>query len=396
MTRLLLLLLPLVAWVAGSKLAPPAATGPAITWQRMVLDEKFRGEGAAIVDCNNDGKPDVVVGDYWYAAPDWKRHVLRPSKQAAGYNPHAYSDAFCIYPGDFNADGWMDVIVIPFPGAACFWYENSRDPSQPWKAHPVWRSACNETPIFVDLFKDGKPVLVMGIQPEGQMCWFAPSGDGGKPWEPKLISEPKAPGTNPFSHGLGAGDVNGDGRLDVIVKEGWWEQPAEGRTAAKPWAFHRAPLGEDCANMYALDLDGDGLADVVSSSAHRRGVWWYRQRKDQKPEESFQRFDILGDVTQTHALCQADVNGDGLADFITGKRWWAHGPRGDIDPNGKSTLYWIEARPGSPPTFAAHLIDDNSGIGTQFAVADANGDGLPDVAVANKKGVFLFLQQRPK
>jgi hypothetical protein len=261
----------------------------------------------------------------------------------------------------------------------------------------VWRSACNETPQYVDLFGDGKKVVLMGIQPEGQMCWFQPSADVTKPWEMHAISGPQAPGTNPFSHGLGVGDVNGDGRLDVIVKEGWWEQPSDARLSERPWPFHKARLGEDCADMYAHDVDGDGLADVLSSSAHRRGVWWHRQLPDSDGSR-FAQSDILTFFTQTHAMHFVDMNGDGRKDLVTGKRWWAHGRTGDVDPTSPAVLYWVEiaGEKGGRPRFVPHLIDDNSGVGTSFAIGDVNGDGLPDVAVANKKGVFVFEQVRRK
>src|SRR5262249_28166982 len=151
-----------------------------------------------------------------------------------------------------------DLIVIDFPGAPCYWLENPKGSSDHWKKHVIWPSACNETPLYIDLFGTGKRVLVMGWQPEdtaqkrqtgknskekkkqmeaqpkrkeheGQMAWFTPGKDPYELWEMHPISEPSSPGHEipgkfRFSHGLGVGDVNGDGRLDVICTKGWWEQ----------------------------------------------------------------------------------------------------------------------------------------------------------------------------
>jgi hypothetical protein len=101
-------------------------------------------------------------------------------------------------------------------------------------------------------------------------------------------------------------------------------------------------------------------------------------------------------VSQTHALHFVDINGDGIKDLVTGRRWWAHGPRGDALPTEPAFLFWFEGKKGSDGimTFIPHLIDDDSGIGTQFAIADISGDGLLDIIISNKKGLFVFEQVR--
>jgi hypothetical protein len=284
----------------------------------------------------------------------------------------------------------------------------------------IWYSACNETPQYVDLFGNGKRVLIMGWQPvrnlvegpaghftiqtaenEGQMAWFAPGKDPTKLWEMHPISEPSTPGhpvpgTFKFSHGLGIGDVNGDGRQDVLCTGGWWEQPA--KDEGRPWTFHPADLGDDCADMYVYDVNGDGRPDVLSTSAHRYGIWWHEQLAGPDGKDTrFVQLDLLPHLfSQSHALHFVDINGDGLKDLVTGKRFWAHGPTGDVDANDPAVLYWFEAQKtrGGGTRFIPHEIDNDSGIGTQFAVADVNGDKLPDIVVANKKGVFVFEQVR--
>ena len=387
-----------VFWVISLPVAnaqtKPGVLAQNIYWKRTVLDTKFRSEGVAVADINKDGKPDVVVGDFWYEAPNWKMHPIRKSAAPDGFDPARYSNCMVCFVGDFNQDGWPDVGIIGFPGAACHWYENPQNKGE-WKEHLIWRSACNETPLFADLFKDGQPRLIMAIQPEGQMCWLAPDKDASKPWVVHPISVKKAPYTEQFAHGLGLGDLNGDGRPDVIVPKGWWEQPADAKSSDKPWTFHPVMLGDLAADMFAVDIDGDGRIDVVSSSAHQRGIWWHQNVVGPKGPEFRTRM-IFNDFTQTHAMHHVDINGDGQKDFVTGKRWWAHGAKGDVDPAFPAVLYWIEvSRPtGLPPVFKGHLIDADSGIGTQFSIADLNGDSLPDVIIANKKGVFIFEQTR--
>jgi hypothetical protein len=150
--------------------------------------------------------------------------------------------------------------------------------------------------------------------------------------------------------------------------------------------------------MYAVDVDGDGVADVLSSSAHGIGIWWHRQIRG-KDGSAFRTMDLFPRlVSQTHAMVMADVNGDGVLDFVTGKRWWAHGAKGDVNPNDPARLFWFQAvrNKDGMLSFTPHEIDNDSGVGTQFFVGDVNGDGLLDVVISNKKGTFLFEQVRAK
>src|SRR5262245_21628448 len=287
------LLIVAVALVAGA-LRPPLAeavdppAAPKITWKKTVLDRQFRSEGVAVADVNKDGKIDVLNGEYWYEAPDWTPHEMQPFFDHAKETQDGlkgYSRVFFCWADDINGDGWQDLIVIDFPGAPCYWMENPKGQSRGpdgkqlhWKKHTIWHSACNETPLYTDLLGNGKRVLVMGYQPEGKkqdgnegrMAYFTPDPkDPTAKWIAHPISDPDkpgAPGTQRFSHGLGAGDINGDGRADVICTGGWWEQPEkpDGKT---PWKFTPANFGAACADMFAYDVDGNGLNDVISTSA---------------------------------------------------------------------------------------------------------------------------------
>jgi VCBS repeat protein len=278
-----------------------------------------------------------------------------------------------------------------------WWLENPKKPDTQWPQHVLTPVTNNESPQFVDVDGDGKLDLLAAFAPdpksfdgpERRMGFMTRTSDPLALWKIHSVSAREAPGTKRYSHGVGLGDINRDGRKDIVVTQGWWEAPAKLTDAE--WQFHAAPLGEDCAQMHVFDFDGDGDNDVLSTAAHRVGMWWH----EQLPEGKWQTHLIDDSFTQTHALCLADINGDGLPDFVTGKRWWAHGPKGDVNPGDPAVMYWFELkREGNKPTWIPHQFDHDSGVGTQFEVADVNADGLLDVVTSNKKGVYYFEQER--
>jgi hypothetical protein len=381
--------------LASATLVSAQESGSKITFKKTAIDPTFRSEGVAVGDFNRDGKPDIAAGTVWYEAPDWKMHAT--VEKAPEHDPHAYSRSFQTFADDVNGDGWTDILVVEFPGEATVWLENPQGKEGPWKRHVAAPVTNNESPQLVDVDGDGKLDLLAAFSPdpknfdgpERRMGYYTRTKDPTAAWTAVGVSATAAPGTTRFSHGIGTGDINGDGRSDIVVPQGWWEAP-EDRTAGE-WKFHPASLGENCAQMFVYDFDGDGDADVLSTAAHLVGMWWHEQLADGQ----WKTHEIDRSFTQTHALCLADMNGDGLPDFVTGKRWWAHGPKGDIDPDKPAVVFWFELqRKDGKATWIPHQIDHDSGVGTQFEVADVSGDGLLDIVTSNKKGTYYFEQGR--
>lgn len=360
-------------------LATLAAVAAEPRFEKRQLDPRFRSEGVAAADFNNDGRLDVATGNLLYLGPDWQPQpmVAEPKE----FDPKGYSSSFLCFAEDVSRDGWMDLVVVGFPGQETAWLQNPGAAGGAWNRYPAMGQTGNESPLWVDVDRDGRRELLFT---SGQGVAVArPRTDVAQPWEvlPLGAAGDPAPG-----HGLGFGDVNGDGYEDVLCPEGWWE--GCGNPASTPWPFHRAKLSESCAQMAVMDVDGDGDADILSSSAHAYGIWWAEQTP-----AGWVLHEVDKSVSQTHALHLADINRDGLTDFVTGKRFWAH-TQGDPGIDEPSILCWFELqRRDGKPVWTRHVIDENSGVGLHAQVVDVDLDGRLDVVASNKKGVHVFFQR---
>lgn len=356
-----------------------------IEFVKTHLDNRFRSEGVAVADFNNDGQMDIACADVYFAGPDWE--LVEMTAEPNVFDPKQYSESFVNAADDVDGDGWVDLIVMGFPGRETIWLENPGQAGGLWEAHMILQETNNESPTYTDIDGDGTAELVCSSG--DKFVIVRRSDDVRQPWTMTPISTSMPNRTQRYFHGLGIGDINGDGRKDVLIPQGWFEAPQNLDEHEGPWAFHEADLGEECGQMHVFDFDGDGDADVVSSSAHRYGVWWHEQT-----DSGWMTHTIDESFSQTHSMCFADINGDGTPDIVTGKRWWAHNG-GDPGSDEPVLVHWFEVgRENGQPQFAKHLADSNSGIGTQFVVHDVNGDGQLDIVTANKQGVFYLEQRR--
>ncbi len=368
------------------------------------ISDMYYSWGADAGDYNKDGHIDIVSGPYIYFGPDFTRHKEIYPAVAVGPSKE-FSRTHVQFTYDFNGDGWPDILNTP-PAATL--YINPKGESRRWTGYEALSSVQSESTDFVDIDGDGKPELVYAAQGAFRFAKPDPNDITAK-WIEYNVSGPGYA----MAHGIGTGDINGDGRLDILGAVGWWEQPA---TLQKDvtWKYHPVAFGRYAnranniggALMAVYDANGDGLNDVVCNlNVHGFGLAWFEQKRDAAGNISFVRHIIsddyskksAGDVTfsQAHGATFADVDNDGVKDFIVGKRFFTHlDNMYDPDSYGAPVIYWYRTvrdkkAPGGA-RFVPELIHNRSGAGSEITAIDLNKDGAVDIITATNRGTFIF------
>ncbi len=352
--------------------------------KHLVADERY--ESAGCFDVNNDGILDIVSGAWWYEGPDFKRRHPVGEVQAEG----EYYDDFSTIALDVNGNGYLDFITGGWWGNTLRWRENPGDPAQEWPEHVIAEVGNVETTRAWDVDGDGQLELVPNC-PGGPLQVF------------KLLTDDAGRGTGEFAthqlwdqnqgHGLGFGDVTGNGHGDFILEHGWLEAPAD--TYAGEWTYHPDfDLGSGSIPILVVDVNGDGLNDLICGQAHDYGLDWWEQGRDAEGQRTWTRHRLDRYNSQYHDLIWADIDGDGECELITGKRYRAHcgTDPGQSDPVGLYYFKW------TGDCFAKQIIDYGptrvgKGCGIHFALADLQGTERLDVIAPGKDGLYVFYNE---
>ncbi len=385
--------------------------GNKVGWRKVHVDS-VPSQAATFVDYNGDGKLDIAAGDYLYQNPTWTKVKFRTMDgviDAQGYGSKKQDGTLSAL--DIDEDGQVDLVAASRQ-AGLLWYKNPGTGTGAWAATTVDAVGNYETGGFWDVDKDGKKrEFISSGETTAGRWWDVTAGK----WTAHVIS------SDLCDLGAGVGDINGDGKPDIIRPNAWYQAPAAatGAWVKHPMAIgalddrpfgepvmafpHVTPAGPDwlgrnefgayghTSRIYTYDVNKDGRMDIITSSAHRVGISWWAQLAG----GGFEQHVIDASFSGAHALGFADIDGDGDPDLVTGKNFKSEGDN-DPMPDGDLVLAWYELDPGKTFPWIKHVISENEniGVGMELGLADADNDGDIDIVVTGKNGgPWLFENQ---
>ncbi|HLL97342.1 MAG TPA: VCBS repeat-containing protein [Spirosoma sp.] len=372
----------LLILIIGSGLIAPEPT--ARFSRHFVAAESY--ESVAVFDVDRNDTLDIVSGDFWYEGPRfWRRHLI-------GNQPRQdqYYDDFSTIPMDVNGDGRMDFVTGGWFGGTLRWLENPGKKNVRWPSHDIAKVGNVETARAWDV--DGDGTLEVVPNNPGHSLKYVKLARPGQDSANRFQIITVAPTQD---HGLGFGDINGDGRGDFIVSKGWLEAPTN--RAAGSWTLHpEFNLGTASVPIIVTDVNGDRLNDLIVGQGHGYGLHWYEQTRAADGKRGWAKHLIDDKNSQYHCLEWVDITGDGQPELLTGKRYRAHndGDPGSADPVGLYYFTWNTAK----KQFVKHDVaygpaGVGKGTGIYFAVADLRKTGRKDIVVAGKDGLTVFFNE---